>query len=705
MQILPREIYEATQIQEMDKLTAIDLLISILEHGEDDLIREDCIEIFSKLSIDQDHLFPLVENLFISDPNEKIRCASAKLLGKCFLDKCLEPMLWALGNESSYECLIIIVETLEKLDTNASKNVLRNKIESIQHPLFHSSLKPLIKNNKLNKLSSHELSNILKNFFTLSFLERKFSKLKYTLQDAIIQKLDFSSVDNQVINWKDRKNIKDISVILGIENVPTIKKLKLFSIQWAIQNDYSYLCQITLIKNLLKLNPSLVHELLIYQLSQIRDPLFQSQMDTLTDYMDDPEKLSNLELADLLINYISIMFLSQKYPKIAFSFENGYIIDFKLHGTPLIKIPKALENLHHLRTLILKNCSLYALPQGINNYKNLEILDLEANNLQTLPDTLGCLSNLKQLNIKKNRLINLPESIKDLGNLEVLNLESNQLRLILETIGNLTSLNKLSIHRNHLKSIPDTIGKLKELRYLNIYLNELTHIPNTIGQLNSLTYLNMDSNRLTDIPSSIGNLKSLKKLKLGDNRIASLPETLGDLKCLKICELQWNRLKALPNSIGGLRSLKSLYLMKNRVRKLPESLGKLYNLEILDLTWNQINHLPDSIGDLHSLRSLNLFGNKLTTLPESIGQLNKLLYLNICSNKLITLPKSLGNLYALEDLLVNCNKLTDLPYSLNQLKNLKKIILNKNNFSNISELISKIPSVKEFLISGSFQED
>ena len=696
MELSPEKIYKDYKHNNLHKSYAADLLIALINHIDDDTIRTKCIKILKEIDCKNENVFDILENLFISDPNEEIRNLSATFIKNSFLDKALAPMNHALKYETSYSCLMTIIETLEQLNTNSAKINLIDNIKKIDHEKFRNSIISILNENNIINYSCKELANILRNFYTILFLERKFNNLDYKLVEGLVVDLDFSNVNNQDVGWRYRESIQDLSEIIGIKNLNKIKNLETFPINWATQNEYSCECLINLILTIVnEKDESITQKILISQLKKIKDEDFNNGLKNLLKKIKYFEDLPISKLADLYVNYIIITFLKKKFPHIKYEINNGEITKLKISNRQLIKFPEFICFLRSLKKISLKNCSLYSLPESIRNLKSIEKLNLEGNSLQMIPYSIKYLKSLKFLNLKRNQLKRIPNSIGFLEKLEYLNLEKNNLVNLPKSIGLLSSLKYLNLNSNYLKNIPDTICNIQSLTYLNLYLNKIKSLPDSIGRIVDLEYLNVANNDLTELPDSMTNLLNIKKIILADNRISSLPVFTKKLKNLETLDLRWNKIQKISDSIAKLNQLRTLNLTHNKLNTLPDSIGSLINLETLDLTWNNIKLLPDSLGKMNSLKFLILYGNKLEILPSSIGLLQNLEYLNLWGNKLTDLPNTIGSLQNLKELCLNGNKLENLPESLGKCKSLNKLMLNNNNLTNIPTSIMNIPNLEE----------
>ena len=122
--LAPNKIYEEFERNIINKLTALNLLVTIIENADNDTDREESIYYLQKLGI-ENKMFEFFENLFISDSSAKIRNSSAKIINLFFLNKALKPMKWALKHDKDYDCFITVIETLVRSNNWNSKSILQ----------------------------------------------------------------------------------------------------------------------------------------------------------------------------------------------------------------------------------------------------------------------------------------------------------------------------------------------------------------------------------------------------------------------------------------------------------------------------------------------------------------------------------------------------------------------------------------------------
>ncbi|MFW9898140.1 MAG: leucine-rich repeat domain-containing protein [Candidatus Thorarchaeota archaeon] len=341
--------------------------------------------------------------------------------------------------------------------------------------------------------------------------------------------------------------------------------------KWALQHEESPLCLNTIYNTIIEVISKLEREkepsaksLLLDEVKKMNERDFKISFEILCE-IKPINDFTKLELASILINYFTLVFLKKTYWRLKYKIEKCKIIELNFIFKGLTSLPEAIKNLSSLKTLIFRYNQILSIPDWIGSLSSLESLNLNVNNIISLPESIGSLSSLKELSLWKNELNSLPKSIGSLSSLEILNLRLNQLETIPDVIGNITSLKELNLHDNKLSKLPYSIGSLSSLEKLNLSWNELKSIPESIGSLLSLKELDLGRNELDTIPHSISSLTSLKELNLSENKLTTIPQTIGNLSSLQILNLSRNELIKLPETLNKLTSLKELYVGDNRL--------------------------------------------------------------------------------------------------------------------------------------------
>ena len=236
--LAPNKIYGEFERNIINKLTALNLLVTIIENADSDNIREESIYYLQKLGI-ENKMFEFFENLFISDSSARIRNASAKIINLFFLNKALKPMKYALKEEKDYDCFITVIETLVKLNNWNSKSILKKELKKIKKEKYldktkgidnkkhKKSIDDFFKKTEIDKLNHSELAEIIVNYKTICCLTRKFYSVSYDLENALVVKLDLADIEYEVRGWKSefKNNIKSVSEITGLKNLKKLREL------------------------------------------------------------------------------------------------------------------------------------------------------------------------------------------------------------------------------------------------------------------------------------------------------------------------------------------------------------------------------------------------------------------------------------------------------------------------------------------------
>lgn len=260
---LPEEIYKAFVNNDINNKTALNLLVSIIEEGEDEYTRESSLNILeTRLGLFNIKVFDLSENLLLSDSNSRIRNAAARILKNKFLFKAIPLFKWVLQHESDLVCLITITESLVLIKNKESKIILLNELKKImklkwinkekriENNKHRRNLKRLFKTKKISLFTQIELSEILINFFIIKNLSNSIFNVYFELDasNGLISELDLSDdLEYEVKGtpWGWKNNIKSISDIEGLNYLKNLKKINFTNNQIENLDDISFLKNIT----------------------------------------------------------------------------------------------------------------------------------------------------------------------------------------------------------------------------------------------------------------------------------------------------------------------------------------------------------------------------------------------------------------------------------------------------------------------------
>jgi len=482
----PKAIYKDYKRKELDKDSAIDLLLILIENVENIETRIESIKILSKFHTSDEKTYKFLEHLLVSDLNEDIRVLACEILKKNYKDKILTPLSWLLEHEISLKCLIIGLLTLAEIDNKESKSLLIKKLNFLLKKSHKFNLKNIITPKIRTDLPSKELAEILINYYLLSTLTSEFGVINYKLDDAaLITELDLSNVES--FDPKIQKLDNFVGLILSVKNIrkldlrfnhlSKIPKLISESIEHI---DFSYnkiiklpeFKELPLIKNLtLKSNRLRLIPASIGSLHSLENLNLRNNM--LTELPSSFGSLRSLKILDLHGNKFNSILINL----------NKSIKELELGWNNFTRVPDGIKPLISLEKLGMGGNKLNLIPDWFGSYQNLKELDLYDNKIMELPDSIGSLRSLNYLNLRNNHLVNLPESFKNLKSLKKLNLSWNEIEIIPDWIGELSSLEELCLWGNKLEKLPESISFLSELKILDLNFNKIKELPHFIIKL------------------------------------------------------------------------------------------------------------------------------------------------------------------------------------------------------------------------------
>jgi len=465
MSLTPEKIYREFTNNEIDKDSAITLLISLVENVDNLDVRLDSIKTIQKLGFKSQRFFDLLENLLISDDNQDIRILAAWTLAKIFKNKSLKPLNWALNNETSMKYFLEITSIFTKINSEDAKKILIKKIEDIDKLPFISSFNRLFSTHPLHTFGCKSLATIINNYFIIKYIEEKNVKFSYKLKNGLITELDLAHITSTVKGWEIIKNLsKFIDKFQELKKI-SLKDDKIGTFPPNILS-LSYLAHLNLSHNLLKQIPESIYRLQSLKFLDLRYNKIKLLPDTIG-------KLRLLRVLDLRHNKLMIL------PASIGELESLEVLN--LYGNQLEELPSTLKQ---LKKLELGLNSLINIPAYVKELNSLEKLGLGSNkNLENPSEWLETIPSIKELNLSNINLNNLPESIGYIQTLESLTLNNNKLKKLPDSLKKLTFLKKLNLSWNNFSFLPDWIGCFSNLEELNLEGNKLNTLPKTLSSI------------------------------------------------------------------------------------------------------------------------------------------------------------------------------------------------------------------------------
>ncbi|MXO33635.1 hypothetical protein GFU95_01220 [Apibacter sp. B3889] len=390
------------------------------------------------------------------------------------------------------------------------------------------------------------------------------------------------------------------------------------------------------------------------------------------------------------------------------------------------QLNSTIGNMENLIKLECYGNQIQELPPSISKTK-LEYLDLASNQLKKVPKELEKIKSLKTVLLSNNSISEvegfLPDSLEyyDLTNqtvtLPLLTYKGEDVEISLPQIFLYNRL-KNDFSQKPLLRIYSRSSQIGE--YLPISEKGVVTIPknllSTIIKKGDDLYLYQETYTQKNTYMGGNDLwfsqLNLELPKVPEKEYQALVDIYNQLNGSNWGGYQWKKWNIAENNLheikwdgvtvenGHITEL-SLYFFYNIKGKLPESIKNLEYLKILDLS-SYSYHLEKDfrgtdwnvISGLKNLDSLDLTGCKIEgPIPESWGELKKLKYLNISFSNVSQLNSTIGNMENLIELKCYKNQIQELPPSISKCK-LEYLDLSYNNFKKVPKELEEIKSLK-----------
>ncbi len=271
---------------------------------------------------------------------------------------------------------------------------------------------------------------------------------------SIIENSDDDQLRLQSIEVLDKIRAKDENIFKVIENLlvsdtnPELRNSALnylfinyqervlSPIKWAVKHETSYKCLVALIKTLAEFENDKSKKILIDELKKIRkikylniDRRYENRKfkTGLKKFLKTSkfEKFSHNQISEIIINFLTIKHLSEKYPNVYFEINPQSLLveeldlsdylEYEVKGTPwgwknnISKISEieGLDFLRNLKKLDLSNNQIEEI-QKLKDLKSLTHLMISNNKLKDLKNLrfLQSFPNLEYLDLCGNKIVN-----------------------------------------------------------------------------------------------------------------------------------------------------------------------------------------------------------------------------------------------------------------------------------------------------------
>ncbi len=113
--LAPEKVYGEFLSNKLNRTTATDLFISLIEESNNAEVRMRCIELLEKMGSYSNKLFKILENCLISDENPLVRSRSARVIILSFIKEGMNSLIWAIQHDNSPLLMQTIFDLLENV--------------------------------------------------------------------------------------------------------------------------------------------------------------------------------------------------------------------------------------------------------------------------------------------------------------------------------------------------------------------------------------------------------------------------------------------------------------------------------------------------------------------------------------------------------------------------------------------------------------
>jgi len=241
MSLIPARIFHDIKKKNLNVKQGIYLLKSFIENSRDPELRLSGLAYLKRLNIKNKSIFSLLENLLISDTDEKVRVYAANFLSSKYREKAISPISWAMKYEENYFCQISIIKNLARINNVEAEHILIKEIQKIcskdyidSQNLYHNfSFIKSIKNAygfHWNSIPTADIADILINFKTISNLIQEFYYVFFEWEQGRVISLDLSELGwnvSRAWNFTYANRLQDLKEIPGIFNLKNLRVLDL----------------------------------------------------------------------------------------------------------------------------------------------------------------------------------------------------------------------------------------------------------------------------------------------------------------------------------------------------------------------------------------------------------------------------------------------------------------------------------------------
>lgn len=443
-----KKIYDSVIKNNLNKVTAVEMLLSLIEGSDSEDIRIECIDVFGKIANKSLKVFKILENYLLSDENPLVRAAAAKATINNYPKIGFNSLLWTIEHDNSS----IILKTLYEAFENSNKknfdiliNKLNEKLKTI-YGIVPKECKFLLD------------LDVQVNFFNPNFFNIYLSNsitgvisgnyMMCATKNGHIQALNLS-------NWEISKLPDSIGNLIELNHL-ILKDNNLKKIPESI----------SLLKNLETLE------------------LGNCQITSLPDSFSNLKKLKKLTIErNFKLNSIPNAIIKLAKDNIGQKYINKFMKPDEAFVLAVLEMlyGRELEILNNNESMINRDKAWHYKINENNRIIGIYLFNKFIQYLNIFPEQICSLKYLEELWLPNNALKSIPESIGELINLKSLNLRNNKIEIIPESIKKLKKLDNLKLADNRIKEIPEWVkpflNKFDLHKGLDMYEKKFFGIP------------------------------------------------------------------------------------------------------------------------------------------------------------------------------------------------------------------------------------
>jgi hypothetical protein len=208
---IPEKVRKDYLTGHLNKESAVDLLISLIETSDDTEIRIESINVLRDIKIQNQIIFKILENLILSDESVRVRDSALHEILDNYLEQAKDPIVWIIEHENSPIILRRIFDFFETIDPLEYGFILE-KI-AIWFRKYSSNLGISIEESRffldLEVIFATDKPNYEINYSSYKFFQ-KLSDIKGDDPWLLIKKKHVEALNLNYFNWKYIKDNQDV---------------------------------------------------------------------------------------------------------------------------------------------------------------------------------------------------------------------------------------------------------------------------------------------------------------------------------------------------------------------------------------------------------------------------------------------------------------------------------------------------------------